>query len=82
MNAVLDSRKQEYQLHFARGKIYVGLAPVIVYWACSIGCFVGTSGIGAFVCSLAANGAEVFMAKIIAPPMSNRLFDRAACTPD
>lgn len=75
MTGVLESRKQDYRDHFAKGQVYYGLVPVVTWWAISIGCWSGTAGIASFVCSIAASGAEYLMGNVLAPPLSDRIFN-------
>lgn len=77
---VVESRRQDYQDHFAMGKVYYGLVPVVTWWAMSSACWIGTVGVGAFVCSIATAGAEWAMGHVLCPPLSNRIFDSVCGT--
>lgn len=69
-------RKDEYRMHFAEGKVYYGLIPVVTYWAVEIPCMIGASGFLSLVCSPVASIAEYVCAKKIAPPLSDKIYER------
>lgn len=78
MDNVTIGREHEYRNHFAKGSVYYGVVPVATWWAISIGCWSGTSGVGSFLCALAATGAEWLMGNVIAPHLSDQIFE-AVC---
>ena len=75
MDAVTITRKAEYRNHFAQGKVYYGLVPVITYWAINAPCMIGTAGLATMLCGPAASIAEWFMGYSIAPWLSDKIFD-------
>jgi hypothetical protein len=77
MDNVTVSREAEYANHFAKGAVYYGLIPVVVYWVCDISCIASTSGIATMICGPLSGGAEFIMGKWFAPRLSNRIFERA-----
>jgi hypothetical protein len=76
MDNVTVSREAEYANHFAKGAVYYGLIPVVVYWVCDISCIAATSGIATMLCGPLSGGAEFIMGKWFAPRLSHRLFHR------
>jgi len=75
MTGVLESRRQDYIDHFAHGAVYKGLLPEVTWAGITVGCWAGTAGVGAFLCSIAASGAEWFAADIVGPPLGGKLYD-------
>jgi hypothetical protein len=69
----------EYAKHFVGDEKYFGLAPVITYWCVSIACTAATWGAGiGWLCGPLGSGAELVMARFIAPKLSDRIYT-AAC---
>lgn len=70
----------EFTLHFVHDAKYRGLAPVVTYWATTVGCSVATFGAGVlfFICSPIGMLTEVVMDEIIAPRLAPKLYS-AAC---
>lgn len=80
MGSVPGARKDEYRRHMQKGAVYMGLLPVVTYWATDIGCMFGTVGIGALLCGSVASLAESLMAGPVSGKISDKIFDRA-CGP-
>lgn len=80
MGSISIPRRDEYRLHFASGKVYWGLVPVITYWAIEVGCLAATSGAGSFLCGLGATLGERVMGNRLAPGMSDWVFNRLCPT--
>lgn len=76
MDAVTIDREHEYRNHFCKGGVYYGLIPVTLWWTISIGCWTGTSGVGSFLCAIAASSAEAFMGDVIGPRLSDDIYER------
>lgn len=80
MDAVTEARKVEYKNHFSKDdgadELY-GLAPVLTYWIAYGTCMGFTYGTGVvYACGFVGDGAEWFMAKFIAPPLSDFVFSK------
>lgn len=82
MDKITDPRIDEYRRHFAGMSIisdsrFEGVIPGASYLVMEIACLAGTSGIGSFVCGLAAGIAEKMMATFVAPQLSDFVFNKA-----
>lgn len=80
MGTVAGARQDEYRRHMQKGAIYMGLLPVVTYWACDIGCMFGTAGIAALLCGPIASLAELGMSGPISGKISDAIYNRA-CGP-
>ena len=69
-----ETRRQDVVDHIAFGKVYYGIGPVLTWWGISAGCWTFTAGIGSFVCSIAASGAEWASAHWFMPGIANSIF--------
>jgi len=80
MDSVQGAREDEYRRHFAKGAVYYGLMPVILYWTADIACLAGTYGTGiGWLCGPISSAAEFITGKWIAPKVSDFVFERADC---
>lgn len=66
LDGVKTPRKYEYRAHFAKGLVYYGLFPVVVYWAVNAG-----SG-NPFI----AMASEWFAGNVVGPPLSDWIFNQ------
>jgi hypothetical protein len=82
MDSVVGSKSDEYKHHFAGHSInvpeepYNGVVPEAVFFAVEISCMAGTTGVGSFLCGIAAGIGEKLMATYIAPKLSDRIYSR------
>lgn len=82
------SCKNEYRRHFAgtkwqtgrdpdaHAREHYGLMPVCAYWIAEGACTAATQGSGFMFCSPIATGIEIAVARYIAPPASDKVWDK------